>query len=113
VCRDTAEQGQVLLGQQVGGDLEVKVAPPVVLQDERPDQVGPPGVVVEGAVHQLDVPHLPLHQEQQVALDTFHRIGAHRPLHRGEAEGAVERAAAGGLVVDQGLCEIDQAGGEG
>ncbi len=85
----------------------------VVREDEGEDLPGPGRVVVEGAVDQLDLGHLPLHEQAQVGADALHREGAHRLIEGAHAEGAGVGAAAARLQVDEPPGEVDQAEAEG
>ena len=110
---DSPEEPELIVGEELRGDLEVKPARPVPAEDELPDRQGPLRVVVEGPVHELHRRHLPCHEESEVAPDPLHPPGADAPVQGGEAEGAGEGTAAGGLHVDEGLGEIDESGAEG
>ena len=80
LCRYLFQDLDRGLVQEVSGDLEVKVAALVVLQDETPNLICPAGIIVERAVDQLDLRHFFLHQQQQVAFDALHGVGTHLPF---------------------------------
>ena len=110
---DPLQEPEIRLRQEVGGDLEMEAAVPVGPEDEFPDRIGPLPVVVECPVHELDSFHPLCHEQPEIRRDPLRGIGAYPLLQGGEAEGAGEGAAAGGLVIDERLVQVGKPDGEG
>ncbi len=84
-----------------------------MFEDEAPDLVCPPRVVVEGAVGKLHRLRPRFDEDAEVLFDPLHGEGAHPLLDGRHAEGAGERTAARGFVIDERLFEVDESRDEG
>lgn len=64
----TRQNFKIAVSQQVSGDFKVKVTVPVMFQNELPKRIRPPGIIIKGAVYQLNLRYIAAHQKQEIFL---------------------------------------------
>ena len=111
--RDVSQEFEGRLVEQVRADLEVEVTLAIVLQDIGKDLAGTAGVVVEGAVDQLDFRDVALHEQFEVTADAVHAEGADVRVEGAHAEAAAIGTASTGFKIGEAPREIDQFCGKG
>ncbi len=72
VFRYLGKQFQGRFIKEMAGNFKVEMSRLIVLQDETENISGPFSIVVEGAIDQLDLGNLVLHQKEQIAVYTLH-----------------------------------------